>query len=72
MLKDYPATQLFLLSSGVLILLHFIATLVTEWHILAEVVDSLQFIVKFICGFFLFCMVAIDGIFSRKHKHTTK
>ncbi|SMD08786.1 hypothetical protein [Sporomusa malonica] len=72
MLKDYPATQLFLLSLVVLMVLIFITPLVKEWHIFAEVIDSLQFIVKIICGFFLFCIVVIDGVFSRKHKHVAK
>ncbi|MDF2570170.1 MAG: hypothetical protein K0R55_1774 [Sporomusa sp.] len=72
MLKDYPATQLFLLSLVVLMVLVLITPLVREWYFFAQLLDSLKFIVKIICGFFLFCIVVLDGVFSRKHKHIAK
>lgn len=71
MLKDYPATQLFLLWSLVFIVLFFITPFAKEWHYFASVLDSLKFIVKVICGFFLFFTIIdiINGIFLRKQKH---
>ena len=67
MLKDYPATQLFLISLVVYLLLVFITPLIREWHVWALLLDSLKFIVKVICAFFLFCTIVIDGgsIFSK-------
>jgi hypothetical protein len=61
MLRDYPATQLFLLSLVVLIILVFITPMVKEWHVFSLMLDSLKFLVKVICGFFLICTVVIDG-----------
>lgn len=67
MLKDYPATQLFLISLLTLIALALITPLVKDYHYFAAMLDSLKFIVKVICGFFLFFTVIdiIDGIHAR-------
>ena len=46
MLKNYPATQLFLLSSLILMILLLITPLVREWYIFAAVLGSLKFVVK--------------------------
>lgn len=71
MLKDYPATQLFLISSLILLVLLLIAPLTKDWNALAAVLGSLKFIVKVICGFFFFFMIIdiIDGLRLRKPKH---
>ncbi len=70
MLKDYPATQLFLISFVVLMALFFITPLVAEYYYCAAVLDSLKFIVKVCCGFLLFFTVIdiIDGMNARKQK----
>jgi hypothetical protein len=73
MLKDYPATQLFLLSVLILMIMVFITPILSGWHVyFAAVLDSLKFIVKVICIFFLFCTVIEvleDGVHFRKHHH---
>ncbi|GBG54976.1 hypothetical protein SPFL3102_01152 [Sporomusaceae bacterium FL31] len=71
MLKDYPATQLFLLWLFILVLLLFMTPFLTEWHYFASLLSSLKFIVKVICGFFLVCtLIEIKEILhSRKQKH---
>ena len=71
MFRDYPATQLFLISLVVLLSLVLITPLVREWHIFAALLDSLNFIVKIICGFFLFFMIIdiVDNVHTRKQKH---
>ncbi|QDR83014.1 hypothetical protein [Sporomusa termitida] len=71
MLKDYPATQLFLISLVVLLILIFITPFIREWHVWALLLDSLKFIVKVICGFFLLCTIVIDGesIFAKIKSH---
>jgi hypothetical protein len=71
MLKDYPATQLFLITSGLLIILILITPLVKEWYLISAALSSVKFIVKVICGFFLLGTIIdiIDGIHSRKHHH---
>lgn len=71
MLKDYPATQLFLISLMVLTFLVLITPVVKEYHYFAAVLDSLKFIVKVFCGFLLYFTVIdiMDGMNVRKHKH---
>jgi hypothetical protein len=72
MLKDYPATQLFLISLVFLMFLVFITPIASSWHVyFAAVLDSLKFIVKVICGFFLFCMLfeVLEDVHFRKHHH---
>lgn len=71
MLKDYPATQLFLLWLVILILLVFMTPLLAEWHYFSTLLNSLKFIVKVICGFFLVCtLIEIKELLhSRKQKH---
>lgn len=61
MLKDYPATQLFLISLVILLILIFITPFIKEWHAWYLLLDSLKFILKVICGFFLLCTIVIDG-----------
>jgi hypothetical protein len=73
MLKDYPATQLFLISLVFLVFLVFITPIASGWHVyFAAVLDSLKFIVKVICVFFLIGTV-VDvlkaGAHFRKHYH---
>jgi len=72
MLKDYPATQLFLISSVILLAMVLLTPLVREWYICVAILDSLKFIVKVICGLFLLCMVidVIDAIHYHNHKHS--
>ncbi len=72
MLKDYPATQLFLISIAILTTLFLITPLVKEWYFVAAALSSLKFILKVICGFFLLFTIIdiIDGMHSRKHHHT--
>jgi len=71
MLKDYPATQLFFISSAILIALVFITPLVKELALVSAMLSSIKFIVKVVCGFFLLFTIIdiIDGIHSRKHHH---
>lgn len=72
MLKNYPATQLLLISSLILIALVLLTPLVTKWYFVSAVLSSVKFILKVICGFFLlFTIIDImDGIHSHKHHHT--
>jgi hypothetical protein len=69
MFKDYPAAQLFLLSLAAVLSLLFITPLVKEWHILAALLESINFILKIICGFFLFFIIIdiIDNVHARRH-----
>lgn len=62
MLKNYPATHLFLLSLIFLMGVTFITPIVGVWHIYCAVtLKVITFILKVICVFFLFG-VAIDAI----------
>ena len=72
MLKDYPATQLFLLSSILLMALFFLTPLVKEWYVCAAILNSLKFVVKVICGFLFICTVIdiVDAMHLRKQKHS--
>lgn len=72
MLKNYPATQLFLLALAVLVVLTFISPFIKVWNVsLFPILDSLTFVMKVICGFlFYFTMIdIIDGINLQRHKH---
>lgn len=70
MFKDYPATQLFLLSLLGLTVLILITPFIKEWHYCAALLDSIKFIVKVICGFFFYFTIidVINGLFSRRRK----
>jgi uncharacterized membrane protein YozB (DUF420 family) len=69
MLKAYPATQLFLLSLVILLVFFCISPFVKEWHYFAALLDSLKFIVKVICGFFLLCtLIEIKETHALKHR----
>lgn len=73
MLKNYPATQLFLLALTVLAILSFITPLVKVWNVyLFPVLDSLTFVIKVICGFLFYFTIIdiIDGIHLQKQKHS--
>lgn len=71
MLKDYPATQLFLISSAVLLILVLITPLVREYHDFSAILDSVKFLAKVLCGFFLFftAIDIIDSVRSHRHHH---
>lgn len=72
MLKDYPATQLFLISAAVLLALVLLTPLVKELALVSAMLSSIKFIVKVVCGFFLLFTIIdiIDGFNSRKHHHS--
>lgn len=72
MLKNYPATQLFLITSAILITLFFITPLVKDFYLITAILSSVKFIFKVLCGFFLLFTIIdiIDGMHSRKHHHT--
>lgn len=73
MLKDYPATQLFLLSLLSLMAMVFITPFVSEWYVCAAALNSLKFITKVICVFFLFFtiidMINLFHFKNQKHSH---
>lgn len=68
MLKNYPATQLFLISILVLLALVLITPLMKDYYNFSAILDSLKFIVKVICGFLLFFTLIdlVDLIHARK------
>lgn len=72
MLKNYPATQLLLLSLIVLMAMAFITPFVREWYLCAAMLDSLKFVVKVICGLLLIGTVIdlVDGINFWRQKHS--
>lgn len=72
MLKAYPATQLFLISSAVLMTMILITPLVKEWYLVAALLESLKFVIKVICGLFLLGTIIdiLDGIQFWKHRHS--
>ncbi|BBB91853.1 hypothetical protein MAMMFC1_02538 [Methylomusa anaerophila] len=49
MLKNYPATYLFLLSLIPLIVLSYITPLVSGWYLVTILLEALTFTTKFIC-----------------------
>ncbi|MBP2636448.1 MAG: hypothetical protein H6Q72_2355 [Firmicutes bacterium] len=71
MLKDYPATQLFLISAAVLLALVLLTPLVKEMALVSAMLSSIKFIVKVVCGFFLLFTIIdiIDGFHSHKQHH---
>ncbi|MBP2654749.1 MAG: hypothetical protein H6Q73_2318 [Firmicutes bacterium] len=72
MFNNYPATYLFILSLLFLMSLTFFTPLVEEWHILiAILLESLIFVLKIICIFFLFSTIIelINNIHFRKRHH---
>jgi|GEM_PF-1159785 len=73
MLRNYPTTQLFLISLVVLLALVFVTPLVSELNFyFASVLESLKFIVKVVCGLLLFGTIVIDiidGVNYRNHGH---
>jgi hypothetical protein len=71
MLKNYPATQLFLISAVLLLALVLITPLVKELALISAMLSSVKFIVKVICGFFLLFTIIdiIDGLHAHKHHH---
>ena len=72
MLKNYPATYLFLLSLIFLMALAFITPIVGGWHIVfAMVLRILNFTVVVTCGFFLLVTVIelADGMVFKKRLH---
>ena len=68
MLKNYPATQLFLISVAVLLALVLITPLVKELALISAMLSSVKFIVKVVCGFFLLFTIIdiIDGFHAYK------
>lgn len=71
MLKNYPATQLFLISAAVLLALVLLTPLVKEMALVSALLSSIKFIVKVVCGFFLLFTIIdiIDVLNSHKHHH---
>jgi hypothetical protein len=71
MLNNYPAAYLFILSLLSLLVLTFITPLVADWHILiAILLESLSFVLRIICIFFLFSTVIelINNIHFKKRQ----
>lgn len=72
MLKNYPATNLFLIFFSVFVVLLFISSVIGGWNVYVETILSiLTFITKIASAFFfVFAGVEIIGSFHfRKHIH---
>lgn len=72
MLRNYPATYLFLLSLILLMALAFLAPIVEVWHIyFAIALKIITFTVTIVCAFFLLVTIIelANGLFFRRHFH---